>query len=549
MLKCKNCKFIWQKYSLNEKLQITLYDKLISSAKSKRKSDDSIEYIKERSNSEFSFFENILNKKNFKVLDYGAGWGSWILSLKYNLKNIFAFETSKKRVNYLKIKKINVINFKDIKKKKYKFDLIRLEQVLEHIDNFNQIVRDLKKILNKDGLVYMSVPNSNILFKKKWFNSLLIKGPAQPLEHINSFTNNSLNKLLQKYDYKKNFIYCFSKVDNKKKKDFSTRTVKTAVRIIFNNFYSTSILFKNNFMCGINGFNFQDDDLIKKMMSITKNRGPDFSNFFSSKDITLGHDRLSILDLNPRSHQPYKFKHFTISFNGEIYNYKQLKKELIEVGYKFKTTSDTEVIIYLFDKFGIESFKKLSGIFAISLWDAREKRLYLIRDIVGVKPLYYYFDNNRKKLIFSSSIRAIRQFENVSKINPNALFFYKNIGRNDSNNTFFNGIKKLLPGQLLICNKDKNFKLINFLNFNFSKEKANISKRSICEIIESQFISDVPVSLSLSGGYDSNIIYYSMRNFLEKKNYSLYSFYFHDYDKFNTDYNIAKKIVNFLEMN
>ena len=298
-------------------------------------------------------------------------------------------------------------------------------------------------------------------------------------------------------------------------------------------------------MCGINGFNFQDDDLIKKMMSITKNRGPDFSNFFSSKDITLGHDRLSILDLNPRSHQPYKFKHFTISFNGEIYNYKQLKKELIEVGYKFKTTSDTEVIIYLFDKFGIESFKKLSGIFAISLWDAREKRLYLIRDIVGVKPLYYYFDNNRKKLIFSSSIRAIRQFENVSKINPNALFFYKNIGRNDSNNTFFNGIKKLLPGQLLICNKDKNFKLINFLNFNFSKEKANISKRSICEIIESQFISDVPVSLSLSGGYDSNIIYYSMRNFLEKKNYSLYSFYFHDYDKFNTDYNIAKKNCKF----
>ena len=243
MLKCKNCKFIWQKYSLNEKLQITLYDKLISSAKSKRKSDDSIEYIKERSNSEFSFFENILNKKNFKVLDYGAGWGSWILSLKYNLKNIFAFETSKKRVNYLKIKKINVINFKDIKKKKYKFDLIRLEQVLEHIDNFNQIVRDLKKILNKDGLVYMSVPNSNILFKKKWFNSLLIKGPAQPLEHINSFTNNSLNKLLQKYDYKKisSIVLVKSII---KKKDFSTRTVKTAVRIIFNNFYSTSILFK-----------------------------------------------------------------------------------------------------------------------------------------------------------------------------------------------------------------------------------------------------------------------------------------------------------------
>ena len=120
-------------------------------------------------------------------------------------------------------------------------------------------------------------------------------------------------------------------------------------------------------MCGINGFNFKNDDLIKKMMFFTKNRGPDFSDYISSEHITLSHDRLSILDLNERSNQPYKFKQFILSFNGEIYNYLQLKKELIAHGYKFKTTSDTEVIIYLFDKFGVDSFKKLSGIFAIYL--------------------------------------------------------------------------------------------------------------------------------------------------------------------------------------
>ena len=98
---------------------------------------------------------------------------------------------------------------------------------------------------------------------------------------------------------------------------------------------------------------------------------------------------------------------------------------------------------------GLSHLKNYQEYLVISLWDAREKRLYLIRDIVGVKPLYYYFDNNRKKLIFSSSIRAIRQFENVSKINPNALFFYKNIGRNDSNNTFLMELKKLFARSVI----------------------------------------------------------------------------------------------------
>ena len=294
-------------------------------------------------------------------------------------------------------------------------------------------------------------------------------------------------------------------------------------------------------MCGINGFNFKDDSLINKMMSFTKNRGPDFSDYFSNKHITLGHDRLSILDLNDRSNQPFSFKQFTLSFNGEIYNYINLRKELIDLGYKFKTTSDTEVIIYLFDKYGIESFKKLSGIFAISLWDENNKKLYLIRDIVGVKPLYYFSDEDNKKIIFSSSIKSILQYKEIKKINPKAIFFYKNLGRNDSTETFFSGIKKLLPGQLLIKEQEKKIKLFNLLEFNFSKTNKNNLKKNVCEIIKSQFVSDVPVSLSLSGGFDSNIIYYTMRKSLEKKKYNLYSFYFHDYGKFNEDFKIAEK--------
>jgi len=294
-------------------------------------------------------------------------------------------------------------------------------------------------------------------------------------------------------------------------------------------------------MCGINGFNFKDDDLIKKMMFFTKNRGPDFSDYISNQNITLGHDRLSILDLNKRSNQPYKFKQFILSYNGEIYNYIELKKQLEAHGYKFRTTSDTEVIIYLFDKFGVDSFKKLSGIFVISLWDENKKTLYLIRDIVGVKPLYYFSDDTKKNLVFSSSIKSILQYQKIKKMNHKALFFYKNIGRNDSNETFFMGIKKLLPGQLLIHKQKNPIKLISFLKFKFSTSEKNNSKKNIQEIIKSQFVSDVPVSLSLSGGFDSNIIYHTMRSSLKKKDYELYTFYFHDYDKFNEDFKIAKK--------
>ena len=279
-------------------------------------------------------------------------------------------------------------------------------------------------------------------------------------------------------------------------------------------------------MCGINGFNFKDDQLIKKMMFFTKNRGPDHSDYISSKNVTLSHDRLSILDLNKRSNQPYKFKQLILSYNGEIYNYIKLKRELISYGYKFKTTSDTEVIIYLFDKFVINSFKKLSGIFSISLWDEQKRNLYLIRDIVGVKPLYYFCDEIKNNLIFSSSIKSILEYKKIKKINPKALFFYKNIGRNDSSETFFTGIKKLLPGQLLIQEFKKPIKLIKLLKFEFTTTEKNHSKQNIQQIIQSQFVSDVPVSLSLSGGYDSNIIYHTMRNVLKKKimNYILFIF-------------------------
>ena len=127
-------------------------------------------------------------------------------------------------------------------------------------------------------------------------------------------------------------------------------------------------------MCGINGFSSKDVSLLKIMMSKTKRRGPDGEGIFVNDDISLGHNRLSIIDLDKRSNQPYIYENLVLSFNGEIYNYKILKRELIDLGYKFQTSSDTEVLIKLFKEFREDAFKKISGIFAISLWDKDEKK-------------------------------------------------------------------------------------------------------------------------------------------------------------------------------
>ena len=140
-------------------------------------------------------------------------------------------------------------------------------------------------------------------------------------------------------------------------------------------------------MCAINGFTYKDPSLLKKMMNICQNRGPDWREEYYDPEISLGHNRLSILDIDNRSNQPFVFENLVLSFNGEIYNFLDLKKELELKGYKFFTTSDTEVLIKLFYEYHIEAFKKLSGIFSISIWDKEDKILYLIRDIVGVKPL------------------------------------------------------------------------------------------------------------------------------------------------------------------
>ena len=296
-------------------------------------------------------------------------------------------------------------------------------------------------------------------------------------------------------------------------------------------------------MCGINGFNFKDVSLIKKMMALTNSRGPDNQDYFESDEYTVGHNRLSIIDPDKRSNQPYYFKNLILSFNGEIYNYLEIKNRLISKGYNFQTTSDTEVIIKLFDLKGIHSFKELSGIFSISIYDLKLKKLYLIRDVVGVKPLYYHFDINTKKFIFSSLINSILIYLKNRQLNYDAINSYSNFNRNDYRETFFKNVFKVLPGELIEV-QNGNFKRTKILNFQFdrnnNKEELN---HNISKYFSNQFLSDVPVALSLSGGVDSNIV---LQELLKNKgtNFTNYSVTFKDAKNFQEDHDVAKKISN-----
>ena len=162
-------------------------------------------------------------------------------------------------------------------------------------------------------------------------------------------------------------------------------------------------------MCGIAGFTFRDEGLIKKMTDAIKHRGPDDEGQFVSDEVSLGHRRLSILDLSKAGHQPMSSGdgRFTIVHNGEIYNFMEIRKDLESKGYRFKSGSDTEVILYSYEEWGRACLERFRGMFAFALWDDREKELFIVRDRLGVKPLYYM--NKGGKLFFASEIKAFKE--------------------------------------------------------------------------------------------------------------------------------------------
>lgn len=275
-------------------------------------------------------------------------------------------------------------------------------------------------------------------------------------------------------------------------------------------------------MCGIAGKLIFDQNskinkhLIEDMISKLEHRGPDDSGSFVDVNFGFGMSRLSIIDLDT-GHQPIfnKNGNLSIVFNGEIYNYKELKLELKSIGYKFKTNSDTETILYCYEEFGYDFIQKLNGMFAIAIWDKQKRQLFLARDRLGIKPLYYYLDN--EKLLFASEIKAILEDKTIEReINLNGMDLYFSYTYIPAPHSIFRNIFKLEPGHYLICNPEginkKRYWDLSFSVNGMKKEDDFIEEFNLLfnDSVKLRMISDVPLGAFLSGGIDSSAIVEAM---------------------------------------
>ena len=277
-------------------------------------------------------------------------------------------------------------------------------------------------------------------------------------------------------------------------------------------------------MCGISGFlDFKGNSselILKNLTNTLSHRGPDGFGyeFFSTSDfqIGLGHRRLSIIDLSDSAKQPMCFNNYWIVFNGEIYNFNEIKQTLISLNHTFQSHSDTEVILHAYHEWGINCVEKFIGMFAFVIYDTKKQELICLRDRAGVKPFFYYWSNNL--FLFASELKAFHEHPQFKKeINTDAVAAFMQYGNVPTPHCIFKNCYKLKPGHSLTFNITQ--KSINITKYwdvydAYNKPKLNISfadaKSETEKILTSAFnyrmVSDVPVGVFLSGGYDSTCV-------------------------------------------
>lgn len=306
-------------------------------------------------------------------------------------------------------------------------------------------------------------------------------------------------------------------------------------------------------MCGIAGilgFNQTpvSETKLKAMTDVIVHRGPDgFGEWTNTAgNISLGHRRLSIIDLSSAGHQPMSFMHFTITFNGEIYNYIELKKELVLKGYKFKTESDTEVLLMQYHLKGAKCLKDFDGMFSFAIWDDEKKELFCARDRFGEKPFYYALQNNH--LIFGSEIKQLFAYGINKEVNHDRLFYYMATGNlTDHRNlkeTYYKNISQLPHSHYMTVSATGNVSIEKYwdidININHGiTEKDAIEKFGslLYRSIERRLRSDVPVGTSLSGGLDSTTIAsYICGNFQPNISLNTFTATFKNFEKDESKY-------------
>ena len=312
-------------------------------------------------------------------------------------------------------------------------------------------------------------------------------------------------------------------------------------------------------MCGIVGIKYFDNsqkvckELLKKSTDIIIHRGPDSEGFFIENNIGLGHRRLSIIDLKTGI-QPMIDSETgnAISFNGEIYNYIEIRNELEKLSYKFETNSDTEVILKAYSQWGIKCLKKFNGMWAFAIWDKKRQRLFISRDRLGIKPLHYYFDD--EKVIFSSEIKSIFSFGVEKSLNSELFDIYFSLGYIPAPYTFFKNIKKLKPGHFIIVenqkiNIEKYWDLPVIDENKLFKNKEFVNNRFnelFTDAVKIRMRTDVPFGAFLSGGLDSTSVVALMA---ENSNFPIETFTIGFKNPNYDERNLARLVANKVNAN
>src|SRR5512144_284500 len=266
-------------------------------------------------------------------------------------------------------------------------------------------------------------------------------------------------------------------------------------------------------MCGICGIaGAVDMATIGAMAASIAHRGPDDEGFFHGGAVVLGVRRLSIIDV-PGGHQPISNEDatVTVAFNGEIYNHRELRTRLEAQGHRFRSKSDTEVLVHLYEECGDTLVHLLQGMFAFALWDAKRSRLFLARDRLGIKPLYYA--ETKDGLVFASEAKALFQHPDVKpEINLEALDAYFSLRYVPGPETLFRGMKKLPPGHTVVF-QDRRITLRRYWDLVLGDyqlvtldEAAEEFSALLADTVRAHLISDVPVGVLLSGGLDSSAV-------------------------------------------
>jgi asparagine synthase (glutamine-hydrolysing) len=275
-------------------------------------------------------------------------------------------------------------------------------------------------------------------------------------------------------------------------------------------------------MCGITGiFNLNGEPVsvvtLRNMTNSIAHRGPDGEGFYVESYIGLGHRRLAIIDLSAAGHQPMTTKdgRYIISYNGEVYNFQELRLELEALGYQFRSRTDSEVVLYAYAEWGEKALDRLNGMFAFAIWDNKELSLFLARDRYGIKPLYYTIQRN--KLIFASEIKAIVAHPDYStSMDLEGLLEYFTFQNFFTNKTLFQDVKILPAGHWIKVKLGQQFepKPIQYWDYNFQTDDESVNEQDFIEeldrtfrrAVNRQLVSDVDVGSYLSGGMDSGSI-------------------------------------------